>query len=308
MKHIFIINPVAGTGKARDFFMPRILSELQHHTIEYKVHLTTKVGDAQRFVKKLCSFRKDLSQTLRFYACGGDGTLSEVVHGVMGYPNVEVACIPAGTGNDFVRNFNRLNFKDIRAQIEGKAVGVDAIEYQTDLGKKGRGINLLNMGIDTEAVKYMETVKQKKLLRGTSAYIFGAACAFIQLASYEVKVILDDKVDFEGDITLLAIGNGTTYGGGFKATPEAKVDDGLLDICLVRRISRRQFAQLIGPYKKGEHIQTQKARDIVRYRKAKKVEIIAREGIGVSIDGELVHVKRLLAEVKPKAIQFVLPH
>lgn len=308
MKHIFIINPVAGTGKAREFFMPRILSEIRKSDVEYKVHITTKVGDARRFVKRLCSFRRDLAQTLRFYACGGDGTLSEVIDGAAGYSNVEIACIPAGTGNDFVRNFDKKAFKDIAAQIRGKAVSVDVMIYQTDCGKIQRGINLINMGVDTEAVKYMEMVKQKKILRGTSAYIFGAACAFFQLSSYDVKLKIDDKTDFDGEITLLAIGNGTTYGGGFKATPEAKVDDGLLDICLVRKINRRQFLQLVGAYKKGTHIQEENAKNIVCYKRAQKIEIQSETDLGVSIDGELIHTKNLKVEVRPQALRFVIPN
>lgn len=308
MKHIFIINPVAGTGKARAYFMPRILSEIQKSEVEYKVHLTTKVGDARRFVKRLCSFRRDLNQTLRFYACGGDGTLSEVIDGATGYPNIEIACIPAGTGNDFVRNFDNKLFKNITAQIRGRATSVDAMIYRTDSGMMQRGVNLINMGVDTEAVKYMEMVKQKKILRGTSAYIFGAACAFFQLSSYDVKVKLDGKADFDGAITLLAIGNGTTYGGGFKATPEAKVDDGLLDICLVGKINRRQFLQLVGAYKKGTHIKEEIAKNIVRYKRAQKIEIQSETDLGVSVDGELIHTKHLKVEVKTHGIRFVIPN
>lgn len=308
MKHIFIINPVAGSGKAREFFMPKILTEIQKYNIEYKVHLTTKVGDARRFVKRLCSFRKDPAQTLRFYACGGDGTLNEVVNGAMDYRNIQIACIPAGTGNDFVRNFgDGKKFRDIEAQLRGTPQMVDAMQYRTEDGKKQLGLNLINMGVDTEAVKYMEMVKQKKILRGTSAYIFGAACAFFQLTSYDIHMRLDGRGEFEGEITLLAIGNGTTYGGGFRATPEAKVDDGLIDVCMVKKINRRQFLQLVGSYKKGEHIKVDSAKDVVRYRKAKSIEILSEEPMGISVDGELIHTKKLEVKALPKVICFVIP-
>lgn len=308
MKHIFIINPVAGSGKARGYFMPRILSEIQKYDVEYKVHITTKVGDAERFVKRLCSFRKDPKQTLRFYACGGDGTLNEVLNGLMGYQNVQLACIPAGSGNDFVRNFgDTKKFFDIKAQLSARPTMVDSMAFWTDDGRKRLGLNLINMGVDTEAARYMEMVKQKKILQGTSAYIFGAACAFFQLRSYDIDVWLDDREEFGGAITLLALGNGTTYGGGFRATPEARVDDGLIDMCLVKKIDRRQFLKLIGPYKKGEHIRKDRDEEIIRYKKGKAIRIRSEAPLGISVDGELIHTTKLRVEVQPKSVCFVVP-
>lgn len=308
MKHIFIINPVAGTGEARKLFMPRILEELKNYDLDYKVHITTKKDDARRFVKRLCSFRKDSSQTLRFYACGGDGTLSEVINGAIYFSNVQIACIPAGTGNDFIRNFgDAKKFRDIKAQFFGRAHPVDVMAYRSDDGQIRFGINLINMGVDCEAAQYMETAKKTKLLRGTSAYIFGAACAFARLITHRIQVLLDEKKTHDGEITLLAVGNGTTYGGGFKATPEARTDDGLLDICLVKKINRRQFLQLVGSYKKGTHLISKQAREVIRYRKAQKIEIRSEQEIGIAVDGEIIHTKKLQVEVQPRAIRFVVP-
>ncbi len=308
MKHIFIINPVAGTGKARDYFMPRIVEELERLDADYKMHITTKAGDAIRFVKRLCSLRKDFSQTLRFYACGGDGTLNEVLNGAYGYANVEIACIPAGSGNDFIRNFgDEKAFRNIKAQLEGYAVSVDLIACNLDRHTRYYGINLVNTGLDCDVVEYMEEVKRLRLLNGRMAYIYGAFRAFLSLKSYPLTIEADEEKIFDGVATLLAIGNGTTYGGGFRATPKAKVDDGLMDVCLVRRIDHIKFLKLIGDYKKGEHIKIGKKDSAVSYRNARKLTVRSEEPILVSIDGELKEVRELQAYLLPKAVRFVVP-
>lgn len=308
MKHIFIINPVAGTGKARGFYMPRILDELKKQRLDYKLHITTKPGDAKRFVRRLISFRREEKQTLRFYACGGDGTLNEVLNGIGFSKNVQLACIPAGTGNDFVRNFgDAKSFCSIPAQLNGRVQAVDVMEVLADDKRRMLGINLVNMGLDCEATKNMEAVKNNPLLKGSAGYLYGAAKAFVQLIAFPYTIYADEKKEFEGEATLLAIGNGTTYGGGFRATPEARVDDGRMDMCLVRRINRRQFAKLIVPYRKGEHLQAAGAERIIHYRQVRSVRIEGKNGIEASIDGELLKADTLEINILHKKIQFVVP-
>lgn len=306
-KHIFIINPVAGTGKAHSLFMPKILSELKKYSIDYKFHITTGVLDAKRFVKRLCYFRKDENQTLRFYACGGDGTLSEVVNGANNCKNIEIACIPAGSGNDFIRNFKNADFKNIEKQINANSQKIDLMKCTLDDKYSVEGVNIVNMGLDCQVVKYMEKVKKTKIINGSMAYIYGALKAFFKIESYDVSVKADDKKIFDGAMTLLAIGNGTTYGGGFRAAPRAVTNDGLLDICIVKKINRRQFLELIGDYRNGNHIDNPNTKDIIKYEKAKKFEIQSRNGLDISFDGELVKIYKAIVEVIPRAINFVVP-
>ena len=183
MKHIFIINPKAGKGKAYNL-IPDIQKEIRkinsNHSIECKIHITKGKDDAKRFCKKMCILNKGI-ETLRFYACGGDGTLNEVVNGVYGYENVEVGCIPTGTGNDFISNFPGRNFDNISAQISGKTVLIDLLGCKTDDDFR-LGVNIVNTGFDCDVVKYMEEGRQKiKSLGGKSLYIYGVAQAFLDI-------------------------------------------------------------------------------------------------------------------------------
>lgn len=308
MKHIFIINPKAGKGEAYSRFMPSIIKEIKNFKdkIEYKIHITTGKNDAKRFCKKLCMLRKN-NEILRFYACGGDGTLNEVVNGVYGYNNVEVACIPSGSGNDFVKNFDNANFTDIKSQIEGKSINIDLLSCKIDSGSR-LGVNIVNTGLDCDVVKYMESGKENaiKFLGGKGLYIYGAMRVFFDMKYIDVE-ISSEKLNYKGEATLLAFGNGQTYGGGFRALPFAKVNDNQMDICLVKKINRKDFLKLIGAYKKGEHLNIESAKDIISYEKVQSVKLKSDKKLTIAIDGELIESKELKIEVIHNAISFVLP-
>lgn len=307
MKHIFIINPKAGKGVAYSHFMPRIIKELKllENKIDYKIHITTGKNDAKRFCKKMCMLKKG-EEILRFYACGGDGTLNEVINGVYGYNNVEVACIPSGSGNDFVKNFDG-NFTDIKSQIDGQSVDIDLLGCKIDSGFV-LGVNIVNTGIDCDVVKYMEAGKESaiKMLGGKGLYIYGAMRVFFDMKYIDVE-ISSEKLNYKGEATLLAFGNGKCYGGGFLAVPLAEVDDDIMDICLVKKINRKEFLNLIGAYKKGEHLNIESAKDIISYEKVKSAKLKSDKVLSISMDGELIESRTLEIEIIHNAVRFVLP-
>ena len=215
--------------------------------------------------------------------------------------------MPAGSGNDFIKNFGDEEiFKDIKAQLNARIKNVDCILCNLDDKKEKYGINLINIGADCIATRYKQSVKVK-FLKGATAYIYGAVRAFIELASIPVSICIDDNEKLKEDITLLTIGNGTTYGGGFKPTPHAIVDDGILDICMIKHINRAQFLNLIGAYKKGEHINVKAGKGVISYKLAKKLSLKSKNEIDITIDGEMLRAKNLYVEVIPNAIQFVIP-
>lgn len=307
MKHIFIVNPVAGLGNAKELFNTKILSYMKKREIDYRIHITTGIGDAKNAVEHFYNKGEDKDETLRFYACGGDGTLNEIVNGAIGKENIQIACMPAGSGNDFIKNFGDEEiFRDIKAQLNAKVKSVDCILCKLDDKTQKYGINLINIGADCIATRYKQSVKAK-FLKGATAYIYGAVRAFIELASIPISIDIDDKENLKEDITLLAIGNGTTYGGGFKPTPHAIVDDGILDICMIKHINRAQFLNLIGAYKKGEHINVKAGKGVISYKLAKKLELNSKDEIDITIDGEMLRTKKLYAQIVPNAIQFVVP-
>ncbi|MDR3224877.1 MAG: hypothetical protein LBT52_01110 [Clostridiales Family XIII bacterium] len=129
MKHIFLLNPVAGKGQASTDVLPGIISAVKAKGVEYEIHRTVNVGDARRYVNNRCE--DSGGAPVRFYAVGGDGTMNEVLNGLYGYGNAELAVVPAGTGNDLLRTFGvKEDFLDIERQIDGRAGKIDAIRYE----------------------------------------------------------------------------------------------------------------------------------------------------------------------------------
>ena len=97
MKHIFVVNPGAGKGMTA----PELDTKLKELEIEYEIYETVAAKDATRYVRERC----ESGEELRFYACGGDGTLKEVMEGTVGFSNASLSCYPVGSGNDFVKCF-----------------------------------------------------------------------------------------------------------------------------------------------------------------------------------------------------------
>ena len=138
MRHLFIINPAAGK-KNSTAALERHLSTL---SFEHEVVYTKEAGDAERITRAAALTGEDL----RIYACGGDGTLNEVVNGAAGYDNVAITCVPKGTGNDFLKIFGndyRKQFYDLEALAEGPQTPFDLMDCNGHLG-----IDVVCSGVD----------------------------------------------------------------------------------------------------------------------------------------------------------------
>lgn len=308
MKHIFILNPVAGKGKSESHYLPLIHSVAKELKVEYEIHRTINVGDGERFTKTRCLERKSEAEGLKFYACGGDGTLNEVVNGAIGHKNVEVGFIPAGTGNDFARNFeNSKDFSNIKKQIRGKGKPVDLLRYSIDGKASKYCINMFNIGFDCNVVIKMEELRKFDFLKGSSAYAAGVGLELIKKKSLELTITLDDGQEKKSEILMMAMGNGKYSGGGFKGLPEASLEDGLMDVSIVKNITRRELIGLIGYYRKGTHLTTKLGKRIVTYEKCRKIEIKDEKEFSICIDGEVDQGNILQVEIEPRGILFSVP-
>ena len=125
MKHIFVNNPAAGQGKVLDFISPEIEEVCQKYSLNCEIHVTEKAGEGIEYVRNKAA----TGEEIRFYACGGDGTLYDVVNGAFGYKNVQVAVVPLGSGNDFIRLFGtKEEFLNLDDQVNGVPVEFDVIK------------------------------------------------------------------------------------------------------------------------------------------------------------------------------------
>lgn len=298
MRHIFIINPVAGKGSHVAGLTEAIHTVCKEKGADYEVYVTKGVGDATDYVKSSC--QKGGGQ--RFYACGGDGTLSEVVAGAYGYPNAQVAVVPCGSGNDFVRSFEGVPFLDIAAQLAGDVRHIDLI-------KTGHGlcVNLCSVGFDSAVAMSMVRYKTMPMVTGSMAYIMAIAQRFFHKLSSTLTLTIDGNTLPEGEYVIGVCGNGSSYGGGFTAAPRASLEDGLLEIVLIKKISRVRFLSIIGKYKKGQHLDDKSFSDVIFYTRAKTLEVSSPQDVVVNYDGECVLSRSMTAEVLPGALAFSLP-
>ncbi len=300
MHHIFVINPKAGRIDRTKEIEEKLHS--YDGKISYEIYVTKSLGDAQCFVREyLSTHSKD--ETYRFYACGGDGTLYDVVNGSAGYPNVEVACVASGSGNDFVKNFHNLEkFRDLDKEIAGTAKKIDLLK----VGDK-YCINIANYGFDGEVTFAQLKYKRRPFTTGPMAYKKAALhCLLFKMNQY-LKLTIDDEVVFEGKGLLVALANGYCYGGGYHCAPEAIIDDGLMDVCLIKAVSRFKAASFMKIFRKGEHITSPKTKNIVIYKKGKKAVVESDHPVAYAVDGEVFTSDRIEVNLLPKAISFVVP-
>lgn len=299
MKHIFVINPAAGKQNAYDSIRERLLAgELG---ADYDIYRTQAPGDATSFIRAYCEAHPE---PIRFYACGGDGTLNEVVNGVVGYSQASVGCYPCGSGNDFVKYYGGAEpFLDLAAQAA-------AVEEPIDLIRVGNryAINAAHFGFDSHVAKTMENVRRKKIIGGRHAYTTGVLVALFKGMKNDCKVTVDGELlNPEGKILLCTVCNGRYVGGSYRCAPRSLDNDGLLEVCLVRPVSRIRFVSLMNDYKEGTHIDNPKFEKIIVYRRGAKIEVDAPEGFVYSFDGELITQNRFTIEVAPAAIRFAVP-
>lgn len=300
MTHYFIINPTAGKGRPVKL-IPKIEEACKKVKAEFVIHLTQSKQSAIDFVKNVTS----KSKKSRIYAVGGDGTLNDVLAGVEDFENTEICCVPCGTGNDFIKTLKipREQLLDIDNILTAPSKKVDFMTVD-----EHRCLNICNIGIDSNAAFYMQEFKRLPLLKGSMPYLLGVMKSLFGKLGNELKIVLNGKIEVNGDYMLIAIANGQYYGGGYKAAPLAKVDDGLLDVCLVNKVSRGKVLKLIGKYKAGVHLEHPAFKGILTYHNATELDIDSQEPLRICIDGDLITEKTVKIRLSPFKLSFVVPN
>ncbi|MCI8633291.1 MAG: YegS/Rv2252/BmrU family lipid kinase [Lachnospiraceae bacterium] len=300
MHHYFILNPAAGQGRALDY-IPLIHQCFSDSPAPYTIYTSTGVGDITAYVRKTAT---ESQEELRFYACGGDGTLNEVICGAIGHPHVSVGILPAGTGNDFIRSFQNAEFfRQVPAQVAGSPILIDLIRINEQYA-----VNMVNIGFDCNAALAASQLKKKPLLKGPLAYAAGALQQFCHKMGSALQFELDGKETFCGDFLLCTIANGRFCGGGFHSSPQARPDDGLLDLAAVRLLSRLRFISLLPSYRSGSYLIPQMQTGLVTYRQCRQLSLSSTTPLYVCIDGEISSFTSLHIEICPQAMRFILPY
>lgn len=306
MEYVFIINPAAGKTDSTAALRARIEQAGAAMGIAPIVEITQRPGHAREIAARYAVAGKPA----RLYACGGDGTLNEVVQEVIGQPHLSLGCVPCGSGNDYVRSFGTAeDFRDIQAQLAAEAVSIDAMKTTY-----GYSDNICAAGLDAQVAYAIPRYRRLPGCGGSLSYTLAIVETLFRRIGHRLRITLDDHTE-TGEYTLLAVCNGQMYGGGYWAAPQACLDDGLLDVLLVQKVSRPELLGLIGAYKQGKHMlpdgtvhpKFQKYITVFCARRV-RIEVLEQRPLIVTLDGECTPcTDRLDLEIVPGQLSALLP-
>jgi lipid kinase YegS len=260
------------------------------HSIEVRV--TSEKGDARRFAA-------EAGEVDLLIAAGGDGTLNEVVHGLMDLSRVArpvLGVVPLGTANDFA-----IGCGIPRDPDEALTLSMEGDGLPVDVGKANEHwfLNAASIGFGAEVTA--STPPELKRLLGHAAYTVMGAILATNVRHYQGRLTLPDY-EIKGAGPMAIVGNGRQAGGGVQVAPRARIDDGLLDILAVRDIpasglltAARELQELSPD---GEYIS---------YWQTPWAEVCTEEAIPVNLDGEPMRFSKVRYEAVPKAIRLIVP-
>ena len=299
MKHVFIVNPKAGKKdqRARIYEMADALRD--RHGLDCAVMLTDRPGGATDMARSL----SESGEAVRIYACGGDGTMHEVANGIAGFPNAAMTVIPIGTGNDFLKNFgpDAEKFSDAENLWDGEVHSLDLIDCNGN-----QCLTIACNGIDARVAESVHNFSGPAWLSGQGAYIASIVPNFFgSPISRRWTVSIDGGEPMTDDFALISLCNGRYYGGGFFPVPEARMDDGVLHAVVIRKVTRIEFLQLIGPYSKGKHAELPPR--LIQVMPAKEIRITAEEDIVTCLDGECSRSRDVVMRMADRKVKFFVP-
>lgn len=237
---------------------------------------------------------------MRLYACGGDGTLNEVVNGAVGFPNAAVTHFPCGSGNDAIKVFSETEpFFQLERLLDAEETRFDLIRCNDTYA-----LNVLSIGLDARVGTEIARFKRLPLVTGKGAYILSLLANLMRGLSEHYVVTLESGETVDAEQTMICVCNGRWYGGAFNPVPEARPDDGLLDVLLVKKVGLLRVASVIGRYKNGGYAEFP---DLIRHVQCRKLRIRSDKPSVVNVDGEAVYTDDAQIELIPKAMRFFYP-
>ena len=298
MKHLFIINPIAGGKKSRyEETVKEIQKCAENLNDPYEIYITKSPLDATAKIIK----EAETEDKLYVYACGGDGTLNECVNGAVNRENVVVTHYPSGTGNDFIKTFGKENvhkFRSLESLIEGEVKSLDIIDCD------GRyGVNICSVGIDARIANDVHKYSSIPIIGGATGYVVALLTNVIKGVKQNIKITYDDIIH-ETPTTLVCACNGRFYGGGFNPVPDSIPDDGIIDFLIVDGVSRLKVAQVVGKYSTGRF---RELGSLITHIRGTEMQIEGNEELIINIDGEIIKANKISFKLLPKAVKFLFP-
>ncbi len=293
MLPVVILNPAAGRGaRAWQFYEADLLRR------GVRILKTQRAGDARLLALKAIEEGHDF-----LVAAGGDGTLGEVAGAILESKQaVRLGVLPLGTGNDFARTLGVWGQpkRALDALFNGQFRRVDGGIIQCNASERA-WINIAGCGFDSlAAVRINEWGKRKTMrhIRGLNAYLLAVACELMSFRAFNLKLELDDET-LETRAVLCAVANANSYGGGMRVCPDAQLDDGLFDVCIIGEASRSEFLRAFPGVFAGRHTDHPK----VVMRRCRSIRVESKQSLPVLADGEIVGRTPFHCEILPGALE-----
>jgi len=302
VKPFFIVNPNSANGATRQRFMS-VEPELRRAFPEMTLAFTEGPMDAATLAGKACCSDEDV-----IVVCGGDGTLNEVVHGLMeSEGDAVLAVMPSGTGGDFRRMLGLTrepsDVVEYLSHGEPRPVDTGVAEYTDNEGRQSKRafMNIASCGISGQVDRYVNT--STKVLGGKASFFLGSLRGMLKYDNVPMTVKVDGEQIHDGPANLVAASNGRFFGGGMMAAPNASLDDGLFDVLVFGDLSKLEFIGLSGRIYSGQHLDHPKIS--VTHGKVLEVE---SQGIAlIDMDGEQVGQTPMKVEVRPASLRLLVP-
>ena len=305
MKHLIVVNGSAGG------FDPSFEATIKEafKGLDFDIYKTTSPRSVIAF---LHDYLGKATDTVRVYACGGDGTVHEVVNGLIGAKNAELAVYAIGTGNDFVKIYGgKEKFQDFAALINGKAAPID-VSVLNGKGVDGPiySINVINFGFDAivgaRGNYYKIYGLPEGTKEGTNPYDYALKHDAMKHGRFnDIEVYADGEKLNEKQMLLATLAQGQYVGGQFRCAPKSDNTDGLIDVCVLKTMTFLGLGMIIGTYTKGKHLD--RPRKKIVYRRAKEIKMSGPKDFDVCVDGEMIKGNDFTVSVLPGAINFVQP-
>ena len=295
MKHLFIINPAAGSRNQTEVYRKKIAEVCEARHLDYNIQVSAAPGRCCKIARRAA----ESGLPFRIYACGGDGTLNEVVNGAAGFDNVAVTTFACGSGNDFARMFSQPEaFRDLERLLDAEEVTFDLIRCNEDLS-----LNICSVGLDARIGTDVSRYKRIPLLHGFRAYAASTVVNTIKGISEHYVIEIDGQV-IDGKQTLICACNGQYYGGGFHPVPDADPTDGMMEVLVVRDVSRLKVAQVVGKYKNGLY---KKYPQLIRHFRTREMTIRCDKPTPINLDGELRMAETVHLKIADEKLRFFYP-
>lgn len=290
MRFIILLNPKAGRGKAQ-LVLREALEVLRRAGIEIEVQESRDAQHLLALARQAAAEKPDA-----IVSVGGDGTHHYVLNGIVG-SEIPLGMIPCGSGNDFAKGLGI----PIQARAAAEVLRAGNTR-RVDLGRVGSTVYgcIAGAGFDSVVTRYAN--ERVRRLRGSRAYAWSILRCFENYRPEPLEIVSDAQ-EFSGEVSFAVVGNNVSYGGGIHLTPRAKLDDGLLDVCIVPYLRKLELLRWLPRAYRGEHLQHPR----IIYFQARKVALSTTSRLELFGDGEFMQELPATIEIAPRVLPVIVP-